>query len=74
MMLPSGALGTTYFGTTPEERTLASRADADVSIVDTGIAVAITVTDDPVNTKTTVSEILLPSFERQDECYALEVF
>jgi hypothetical protein len=73
MMLPEGTLGTTYYGTTPEERTLASRSDADVSIVDTGIAVSITITDDPVNTKTTVSEILLPSFERQDECYALEV-
>ena len=73
MMLPNGALGTTWFGTTPEERTLAQKPGASVSIVDTGVAVAVTITDDPVNTKTTVSEITLPSFERMNECYALEV-
>ena len=73
MMLPNGALGTTWYGTTPEERTLAGKATANVSIVNTGVAVAVTVTEDPVNTKTTVSEIVLPSFERMDECYALEV-
>lgn len=73
MMLPNGAIGTTWYGTTPEERTLASKADADVSIVNTGVAVAVTVTSDPVNTKTTASEIVLPSFERMDECYAIEV-
>lgn len=73
MMLPNGALGSTWYGTTPEERTLAGRADANVSIVNTGVAVAVTITDDPVNTKTTVSEIVLPSFEKMDMCYAIEV-
>lgn len=73
MMLPNGALGKTWYGTTPEERTLAAKQGANVSIVNTGVAVAVTITDDPVNTKTTVSEIVLPSFERMDECYALEV-
>lgn len=73
MMLPSGTLGNTWYGTTPEERTLATKADASVSIVNTGVAVAVTITDDPVNTKTTASEIVLPSFERANECYALEV-
>lgn len=73
MMLPNGALGKTWYGTTPEERTLASKAGANVSVVNTGVAVAVTITDDPVNTKTTVSEIVLPSFERMDETYALEV-
>lgn len=73
MMLPNGALGSTWYGTTPEERTLAQRTDANVSIVNTGVAVAVTITDDPVNTKTTCSEIVLPSFERMNECYALEV-
>ena len=71
--MPAGSLGSTWFGTTPEERTLSQRADADVSVVETGISVAVTITDDPVNTKTTVSEIVLPSFERLNECYALEV-
>lgn len=73
MMLPNGALGKTWYGTTPEERTLSTKPGADVSIVNTGVAVAVTITDDPVNTKTTVSEIVLPSFERMDECFALEV-
>lgn len=73
MMLPNGALGKTWYGTTPEERTLAAKPGANVSIVNTGVAVAVTITDDPVNTKTTVSEIVLPSFERMDECYAIEV-
>lgn len=73
MMLPSGTLGNTWYGTAPEERTLATKADASVSIVNTGVAVAVTITDDPVNTKTTASEIVLPSFERANECYALEV-
>lgn len=73
MMLPAGALGATWYGTTPEERTLAGSGEANVSIVNTGVAVAVTVTNDPVNTKTTVSEIVLPSFESLDMCYALEV-
>lgn len=72
-LLPNGALGKTWYGTTPEERTLAAKAGANVSIVNTGVAVAVTITDDPVNTKTTVSEIVLPSFERMNECYVLEV-
>ena len=73
MMLPNGAIGTTWYGTTPEERTITAKSDADVSIVNTGVAVSVTITDDPVNTKTTVSEIVLPSFERMNECYAMEV-
>ena len=73
MMLPNGAIGTTWYGTTPEERTLTAKSDADVSIVNPGVAVSVTITDDPVNTKTTVSEIVLPSFERMNECYAMEV-
>lgn len=73
MMLPNGSIGKTWYGTTPEERTLSQKDSANVSIVNTGVAVAVTITDDPVNTKTTVSEIVLPSFERMEECYALEV-
>lgn len=73
MMLPKGSLGSTWYGTTPEERTLAGSNEANVSIVNTGVAVAVTVTSDPVNTKTTVSEIVLPSFEKMDMCYAIEV-
>lgn len=72
-LLPDGALGSTWYGTTPEERTLLGSDGADVSIVDTGIAVSVTVTSDPVNTKTTVSEIVLPSYERMSETYVIKV-
>ena len=72
-LLPNGTIGKTYYGTTPEERTLMSDANADVSIVNTGVAVTVTTTTDPVNTKTTVSEIVLPSFEGMDAVYVLEV-
>lgn len=73
MMLPNGELGDTWYGTTPEERTLAGSGEAKVQVVNTGVAVAVTITSDPVNTKTTASEIVLPSFQRMDECYALQV-
>lgn len=69
-LLPSGALGNTWYGTTPEER---ASGKLDVSIVDTGIAVTVTTTSDPVNTKTTVSEIVLPSYERMSETYVIKV-
>lgn len=73
MLIPNGALGNTWYGTTPEERTLAGSGQANVSIVNTGVAVSVTTTSDPVNTKTTVSEIVLPSFERLNECYGLQI-
>lgn len=72
-LIPDGALGNTWFGMTPEERTLLTRPESDVTIVDGGVAVSVTVTEDPVHTKTTVSEICLPSFERMDETYTLKV-
>lgn len=72
-LIPEGDLGFTWYGTTPEERTLRGSGKADVSIVGAGVAVAVTVTEDPVNTKTTVSEILLPSYERMAETYVLKV-
>lgn len=73
-LLPEGNLGNTWYGVTPEERTLAGSGEADVSIVNTGVAVAVKVTEDPVNTKTTVSEILLPSFERMGETYVIKAY
>lgn len=69
-LLPQGALGNTWFGVTPEEH----RADKlDVTIVDTGIAVAVETKFDPVQTLTKVSEVVLPSFERMDETYMIKV-
>lgn len=73
-LIPSGALGNTWYGTTPEERTLMGSKEADVTIVDTGVAIAVTTTSDPVNTKTTVSEIVLPSYERMDETFVIKCY
>lgn len=73
-LIPNGPLGNTWRGTTPEERTLMGSKEADVSIVNTGIAVAVTVSNDPVQTKTTVSEIVLPSYERMDSTYVIKCY
>lgn len=74
-LIPNGALGSTWYGTTPEERTLMqTKNNAQVSIVNTGVAVAVTTTSDaPIQTKTTVSEIVLPSYENMDSTYVLKV-
>ena len=73
MLLPNGALGKTWYGTTPEEADLMGSGEADVAIVNTGVAVTVFTNRNPVNTETIASEIVLPSFERMDETYALEV-
>ena len=73
-LLPEGPLGSTWYGTTPEERTLMGTSTANVSVVNTGVAVAVSVTEDPVNTKTTVSEIVLPSYERMNETYVIKAY
>ena len=73
-LIPDGTLGSTWRGVTPEERTLMGNGQADVSVMGDGVAVSVTVTSDPVNTKTTVSEIVLPSYERVDETYVIKVF
>lgn len=73
-LIPTGSLGKTWYGTTPEERTLMGKPTADVSIVNTGVAVAVSVSEDPVQTKTTVSEIVLPSYERMDGTYVIKCY
>jgi hypothetical protein len=73
-LVPSGALGSTWYGTTPEERTLMGISGADVSIVNTGVAISVvTSVATPIQTTTTASEIVLPSFERMSECYVIKV-
>lgn len=73
--LPDYALGSTFFATTPEEADLMGGAlsDASVSIVDTGVAVLTKKESLPVNVITSVSEIVLPSFERMDDVYVIHV-
>lgn len=72
-LLPDGALGSTWYGTTPEEADLMGASSAEVSVVNTGVAVTRTVQDHPVNVNFFASEIVLPSFERMDEVGVLKV-
>lgn len=74
-LLPEGALGNTWYGTTPEERTLMGDPTVDVSIVNTGVAIAVKREyGPPVKITTTASMITLPSYERMDETYVMKVF
>lgn len=72
VMFPDGPLGKTWFGTTPAESDLMAGNAADVSIVDTGVAVTMKSEIDPVQVQTIVSMICLPSFEAADEVYILD--
>lgn len=72
-LLPAGALGTTWYGTTPEEADLMGTNAGEVAIVNTGVAVTQIVDPHPVNLNTFASEIVLPSYERADEVALLKV-
>lgn len=73
-IIGDGQLGNLYMGTTPEERTLLGDAKVDVSVMDSGIAVAIqNIYGPPVRHETTVSQIALPSFEGMDGLYVIKV-
>lgn len=74
VFLPEGSVGNTYYGTTPEEADLMSgNVDADVRIVDTGVSILTKKESLPVNVVTSVSEIVLPSFEKMNSVYVLNV-
>ncbi len=71
--LSDGDLGSTWYGTTPEEADLMSGvAGVDVSVVDTGVAILVKKESLPVNIITSVSEIVLPSFEGMNEVYNIK--
>lgn len=72
-LIPDGPLGSTWYGTTPEEADLMGSGQAEVSIVNTGVAITREVTVQPVNINTFASEIVLPSYERMDEVAVLKV-
>ena len=72
-LIPTGALGNTWYGTTPEEADLAGSGMAKVAIVNTGVAVTQIIDPHPVNVNTFASEIVLPSYERMNEVALLKV-
>ena len=73
VMLPDGDLGTTTLGVTPEESDLMNNLNAEVAIVNGGVAVTTSQIVDPVNVETKVSMVGLPSFERADEIVIVNV-
>ena len=73
-LVPDGALGSTWYGTTPEEADLrGGNTKAQVAIVNTGVAITQIIDEHPVNINTFASEIVLPSYERMDEVALLKV-
>jgi hypothetical protein len=73
--LPSGTLGNTHWGITPEEVDLmAGKSRASVAIVDKGIAVATYTEEHPVNHITIVSSIMMPSFEQINKVFIARVY
>lgn len=72
-LIPAGNLGNTWYGTTPEEADLQGSNSAEVSIVNTGVAISRQIQNHPVNINTFASEIVLPSFERMDSVGVLKV-
>lgn len=74
LLIPDGTLGSTWYGTTPEEADLmGGSAAAQVQVVETGVAVTTYKEVHTVNVSTIVSEIVLPSFERMAETFLLKV-
>ena len=73
VMFPSGKLGNTWFGTTPEESDLMSGSVANVNITDTGVAVTTIKVADPVTVETKVTQICLPDFPTADQVYILDI-
>lgn len=79
-ILGSGQLGNTWRGTTPEELTTIGnfmnvpQAPIDITVLDSGIAVAIQNEYKPSFTvTTTASQIVLPSFEGMDTIFVIKV-
>lgn len=69
-LIPDGALGKTVYGTTPEEADMVyGSGKLDTQIVNTGVAITTMLKEDPVTVETKVSQLVLPSFERADECF-----
>lgn len=74
VLFPTGNLGNTWFGTTPEESDLMSSSAVDnVAIVDTGVAVTTMRKADPVNVETKVTQICLPDFPYADQIIIADV-
>ncbi|CAM3001925.1 major capsid protein [Hathewaya histolytica] len=69
-LIPKGTLGQTIYAVTPEEFDKSyGSGKIDTQVIKTGIAITTMVKEDPVAVDTKVSQIVIPSFERADECF-----
>lgn len=73
VLFPTGVLGTTWFGTTPEESDLMGGSIDNVTITDVGVAVTTMTKEDPVQVETKVSMICLPDFPTADQIFIIDV-
>lgn len=73
VLIPPTTLGKMWFGTTPEESDLMTSSVANVSIVDTGVAITTIKIPDPVTVETKVTQLCLPDFPTADEICIIDV-
>ena len=67
-------LGNTWYGVTPEERTLLGDPKVDVSILESGVAIAVKRDyGPPVQYSTSATQIVLPSFEGRYSIFTIKV-
>lgn len=74
IFMPDGELGRTVMTTTPEEADLMASASADVSVVNQGVAIATTMTTDPISVQTRAAQQVTPTFEMIDSVYVVNAF
>lgn len=73
-IIGEGQLGNTYYGVTPEERTLMMNGKVDISMFDDRIAIANKVEQGPpLKLTTTVSQLVIPSYEGINSTYVIDV-
>ena len=72
VLMPSGVLGDTRMGTTPEERAFAG-GKYNLQVVDDGVTLSSHTAYDPVNIDMKVSMYSAPSFDKADQVYIANV-
>lgn len=76
IFIPSIPIGRTVFGTTPHEANMQrlNGGTSQVSVVNTGVAIANVIDEVVVNVQTIVSQLVLPVCERLEETFFMQVF
>jgi len=73
-IIGSSILGNTWYGTTPEERTLLGNPTVDVTMYDSRIAIAVKPEyGPPTKVQTSVSQLVVPSYEGIDSTFVIDV-